>query len=368
MATIDTSDPNLDDWFQQNAPPPGFTNTSTVQPTGPAVQPYGPTNPYTAAAPTPTASYGPSGPTAPTGYNYQQALAKVQGAIGRNLSQAEISGLFQQFGGDQNSSFTDAGLAPVIASLQGAHVANPDNTPGMRTIAGDGPGGVDGFGNPISQYSSNPNAPAPPGAQTQLAPYAAPVWQGGAAPTATKLAQYAPPTQAELEASPGYQSRLAAGLRAGDMAAAVHGTVLGGGTVKARNRYAQDFASNEYSNLVGQGQNTTQLNNAATQGDNANAYTTYLQNYGQFTDAANLGLGARQQNVSENNNAFNQGQVNYGNRYTQYLDQNNRSLQDYLTNQATKRTSETDYWGRLMDLNNTGANAANNSYKFQAFA
>lgn len=363
----DTLDPN-DDWFTQNAPPvpPTFTNTSTVPTTGPAQQPYGPNNPY--PVPVNTATYGPSGPAAPASYNYQQALAKVQGAIGRNLSQAEISGLFQQFGGDQNSTFTDAGLAPVIASMKGAQFSNPDNTPGMRTVMGDGPGGVDGFGNPISQYSSNPNAPTPPGAQTQLAPYAAPVWQGGAAPTATRLAQYRPPTLEELQNSPGYKARQAAADQGFERSAAARGTILNGGTIKARDRFDQEFASNEYGNLVGQGQNTTQLNNAATQGDNANAYTTYLQNYGQFTDAANLGLGARQQNVSENNTAFGQGQVNYGNRYTQYLDQNNRSLQDYLTNQATRRNSEQDYWGRLMDLNNTGANAANNSYRFQAFA
>lgn len=60
------------------------------------------------------------------------------------------------------------------------------------------------------------------------------------------------PTLEQLQATPGYQARLDAGQQALERGAAAKGTVLSGGFQKALNRYAQDYASNEYNNLYGQ--------------------------------------------------------------------------------------------------------------------
>lgn len=47
---------------------------------------------------------------------------------------------------------------------------------------------------------------------------------------------------------PGYQFRLNEGLKALDRTAAARGGLLSGGAIKAGERYAQDYASNEYTN------------------------------------------------------------------------------------------------------------------------
>lgn len=195
-------------------------------------------------------------------------------------------------------------------------------------------------------------APAPP---PDMAPYVPKEWTQ-TAPTATKLAQYRPPTQAELEASPGYMSRLAASDRAFQRGAAAQGSVLNGGTVRRAGEVAQEFASNEYGNLVGQGQATTALNNAATSGDNANAYEQYVTNYGTFKDTEDRSFAARQQNFGEQ-------QTGFQNRYRSFLDANSQSLSDYLTNITTRRNTANDYWSHLTDLYGPGANLAGNSYK-----
>ena len=51
-----------------------------------------------------------------------------------------------------------------------------------------------------------------------------------------------------LQTSPGYQFRLAEGLKGIERGAAAKGTLLTGGTLKALTRYGQDYASNEYQN------------------------------------------------------------------------------------------------------------------------
>jgi len=73
---------------------------------------------------------------------------------------------------------------------------------------------------------------------------------------------------ASLEQSPGFQFRLGEGLKALEKSAAARGTLLTGGTAKGLERYAQDYASNEYQNrynqLLGLGQ--LGLNAAGQQG------------------------------------------------------------------------------------------------------
>jgi hypothetical protein len=52
-----------------------------------------------------------------------------------------------------------------------------------------------------------------------------------------------------MEGEPGYQFRLQEGQKALERSAAAKGGLLTGGTLKATERYGQEFASNEYSNV-----------------------------------------------------------------------------------------------------------------------
>lgn len=203
--------------------------------------------------------------------------------------------------------------------LTGPETPNPG--PGTPVL----PPGVptSGFGAAPTPYASNPDAPT----YDPLPPYVAPQWTGG---------DYVAPTEAELLASPGYQGRLDAVLRARNRSAAAQGTILNPGTLVALGRDAQTFASGEYQNL------------------RANTLEAYKQRYSQFTDAAGRDLASRTVNANDNQNTF-------ANRTLTYNGGNARTLSDYITNVTNKRNSELDYWNRLQDLNKTGADLSGGS-------
>lgn len=168
-----------------------------------------------------------------------------------------------------------------------------EDTPGANWFAAgtnDG-GGGSGMGLGMAGPTNFGTAPAP---------YASRPWTGG---------DFVDPTMAEVQAGPGYQTRLDAGLQAGNRSAAANGTLLNGGTQKALARYGQDYAQNEFQTARG------------------NKLQSYQQRYGQF------------------------------------MDENNRSLGDYTVNTANKRNADLDYWSRLRDLYSGGASAAAGSYK-----
>lgn len=127
------------------------------------------------------------------------------------------------------------------------------------------------------------------------------------------------PTAADLQATPGYMARYQMGLDARQRSAAAHGTILNGGTQKALDRYGQDYASNEYSNLAQQKLSERQQ---------------------QSADYLNLAYGPAWQ---QNQAAVNQ----YGQLYKQY--------QDLIGN---NRNSQNDYWQHQLDLLNAGLTAA----------
>ncbi len=187
---------------------------------------------------------------------------------------------------------------------------------------GGAAGGAGGSGGPGGNFGSFTGGPDP---------FTSAVWTGGdyqqLAKTGDLNSPYRLPTQAELEASPGYMARLAAGLQARDRSAAAKGTVLNGGTQQALARYGQDYASNEYSNLVGQTLGARQQNYGEYSADDANAFRNYQSRYGQFQDA------------------------------------NNNSRTDYALNVNTNRNAQNDTWAHLNDLYQTGAQSANGSYK-----
>jgi hypothetical protein len=226
----------------------------------------------------------------------------------------------------------------------------------------------DGYGSPVTTYTppvyaSNPDAPVytPPPAAPEFTPlpaYVAPTWTGG---------DFVNPTMEEVQAGPGYQSRLDALIKSRERQSAAQGTILSGGTLKALDRAGQDYATNEYQTY------------------RTNALENYKQRYGQFTDAAGMSLAARTQNANENQGAFGNALSSWGsnagannttfnNQNTLYNQGNARTLSDYLTNvtgqrnaaldaASAKRNAETDYWSRLQDLNQTGANLAGGSYR-----
>lgn len=215
-------------------------------------------------------------------------------------------------------------------------------------------------------FQSNMNAPtftALPTPAALSSPYVAPTWTGGPPPTPTALTPFTAPTQQDLENSPGYQSMLAAGLLARNRSAAANGSVLNGGTQQALTQYGEDYANTGYANLFGEDLSANNANNATTQQGNANTFQDYMAKYGQFTDAASLGLAGRQENQNEFNTAVGNNQTAFQNNYSQYLNANSTALSDYLTNVTTQRNANNDYWSHLNDLNQTGSNLANSSYK-----
>jgi hypothetical protein len=300
-------------------------------------------------------------------FSYDDLNALYQKYLHRSASQDEYQSWLSGTYGPPNLQSIDQQIAssdeaqrvagtgrygPPAAPTPSAPVVQPPAPPAPALLAN--PTG-NTYQPPL--YVSNPNAPAPP---APMAPYVAPVWTGGDFIEPTKPAEIATPyhlpTQAELEASPGYLARMAMGQQALERSAAARGTVLSGGTQKALNRYGQDYASNEYGNLVGQTlaartENVGEYNTGRT-----NAFQDYLTKYGQFVDRSNAEFGARTQNIAEQ-------QMNYGNQLGMYNAENARTLNDYLTNTGIQRTSANDYWQRLLDLYSPGAQLAGGSYK-----
>lgn len=252
-------------------------------------------------------------------------------------------------GADNTQYWQDASVGPT------AFFNNPGRESG-------GPPNQVGFGAPPNPYASNPNAPTPPDAPAVPAslanPYAPATWTG-TAPTAPNFTPFVKPTQSDLENSPGYLSRLTAGVRAGDMSAAAHGSVLNGGTQKATNRYAQDYASNEYGNLFNQDLTLNQVNNGYLQTGFNDASGAYATDLNQFNVGNQASFAARQQTQNEfQQNVVAPTQTAFQNKYASYLNDNARTLQDYLTNYNVQHTADTDYWGRLKDVSNSGLTAA----------
>jgi hypothetical protein len=308
-------------------------------PTAPAPTPA-PSNWFTTnapPAPAATGSYGgsfvnPNNPLAQAGTTLQQPT-------GGNLSDPNYASRLVQYYATQpgaNPSLRNDPNYWINKITSGALGSDPNYIVSKFMQPEGAPAGNPNTAPlPVSQYGGLGQTPSP---------YVAPTWQGGPAPAAPTLPNaptltpYTAPTQAQLEASPGYQSRLSAAQLGFDRSAAAQGSGLSGGSQQALAQYSQNFASNEYNNLVGQGLSINANNNNVAQtgfGNQfnlaqtgfGNAFQTYQANYGQFQDAAAMGLNA------------------------------------YNTNVNTQRNAANDYWGQLFQTYNTGAGAANNSYR-----
>jgi hypothetical protein len=78
------------------------------------------------------------------------------------------------------------------------------------------------------------------------------------------LENFKAPTAITEQNDPGYQERLKLGQQALENSAAARGGLLSGNTAKAVTDYAQNYASNEYSNVYGRAFNTFETNQANT--------------------------------------------------------------------------------------------------------
>lgn len=84
--------------------------------------------------------------------------------------------------------------------------------------------------------------------------------------------QFSAPTAVTEQNDPGYQFRLQQGQQALERSAAAKGNLLSGGTLKAEQRYGQDYASNEYGNVYNRALNTYDTNFNTFQQNTANLY------------------------------------------------------------------------------------------------
>jgi hypothetical protein len=187
----------------------------------------------------------------------------------------------------------------------------------------------------------------------------------------------------QLQNDPGYQFRLNQGLQANDRLAAARGGVLGGGQLKAQERYAQDYAANEYKDAFARDQAMKQAAltqyNQANQADMTNRQgmlEAYAQRYGQ--DAANrqamgqLYQGAYGQDLANRQAMMNQwnaaqaaDQADLSRKQGLYFGTqqyknliNQQQLQNYQANFDNTSKSQLQRQGFLMNLAGLGYDAA----------
>lgn len=144
-------------------------------------------------------------------------------------------------------------------------------------------------------------------------------------------------TMADFNADPGYQFRMDQGSRTLQASAAARGGLLSGGTLKALDRYGQDYASNEYSNAYNRYNNDqstrfNRLSSIAGLGQTSTAQTgaagTAAANQ---ISSAQLGYGnAAAAGYINQGNAISNGASSLGNFYLQ---------QQYLNRLAPQTTA-----------------------------
>ena len=94
------------------------------------------------------------------------------------------------------------------------------------------------------------------------------------------------PTAATEQNDPGYQFRLQQGQKALERSAASRGNLLTGGTAMAEQRYGQDYASNEYSNVYNRALGQYQMGYNQFEQNQANKFNRYASLAGVGQTAA----------------------------------------------------------------------------------
>lgn len=140
------------------------------------------------------------------------------------------------------------------------------------------------------------------------------------------------PTDITEQNDPGFQARMKMGTDAIQRSAAAKGTLLTGGLMKGLDRYAQDYASNEYSNVynraLGQYQMAYDIFN-----NNGNTLFNRLSSLGSVGENAAAGVGNSQIGVG---NAQAAGSINQGNIWGNVANQAGTTVQNIYNNQAFK--------------------------------
>lgn len=233
--------------------------------------------------------------------------------------------------------------------VSGENSANPswytagtnDSGGGSTGTGGNQFGDYTNFGVPSAPYTSNANAPVYTAPQTPASlstPYTAPTY------TAPQFTQ---PSVAEVQARPGYQIGLDTGLSQINRSAAAKGTILNPGTVQALNQYGTDYAGTQYGNVLNQDMSIFGMNanNAA----------------GAFQMNTGNALNARQQTQSEfQQNVVQPNQQTFTNQYGAWMNDNARTLNDYLQNYNIGHTASTDWWTQANNQANRGVTSASN--------
>jgi hypothetical protein len=131
-------------------------------------------------------------------------------------------------------------------------------------------------------------------------------------------------TIADFNADPGYQFRMDQGSQALQRSAAARGGLLNGGTLRALDRYGQDYASNEYGNAYNRFNNdqTTRFNRLSALAGTGQTATNTTAQLGQNTanqiSSNILGAGnAAAAGYVGQSNAINNGISSLGNFYMQ---------------------------------------------------
>lgn len=191
---------------------------------------------------------------------YLPNQAPQQASIGNTSTPAFAAG--SPFSPNVGAQSNVAMANPGVDSFNPSGTAQPVGGAGMVS-APISSGNI--VGNPVGQPSASVGNPG-----------------GSFGSLLTPYQDFQAPTGLTMENDPGYQARLQLGTDALQRSAAARGNVLTGGTAKALDTYAQDYASNEYGNVY----NRALQSYGANQG---NYYTGQNNTYNRLLGLVNNG-------------------------------------------------------------------------------
>jgi hypothetical protein len=260
---------------------------------------------------------------------YQQLLGRpIQPNLGgyqEYLSHANDPHYWQSIAGSQEArNYQQRAGTPTDQPTPPTETPTPPQPP--PTGGGDGtPASIGSLPMPFSQPFTPPpmlDLGGPPGL-SYLPPAPTFTPPGYTPPPAFSYAQFGQPTVSDLLADPSYQFRLAQGLGAINTQRAAQGLWGTGATAKALQDYAQNYASQEYSNVYNRSLQSYQTNLAAAQNQYAmNAQSQYLQPYEiAFQNAQAAFAPQMAQWTTRAQAAAQQNQLNYERAYQLWLDQ-----------------------------------------------
>jgi len=223
------------------------------------------------------------------------ALSGPQGTFTSNPGQSGVAtapGVGGQSGlvSGQQGTFTSGPVMGPTATLggsSGSPVQNPQANPTSGLATAPGYGGQ-AYSGGAQQGQLGGASSAAGGFGSLMTPYSG---------------TFSAPTDITEQNDPGYQARLNLGTQALQQSAAARGSVLTGGTAKALDTYAQDYASNEYNNVYNRALNTFGTNYNVYNENQANQFNRLaaISGIGQTTaqQLGQLGQNASSQ-VSSN--------------------------------------------------------------------